>query len=298
MTRLTTNRWLILRLGDQRYAVSIAVVRELVPEQSLNLARVPQTVRSCVGVAALRDEVLPIYDLRTLFGLASLREETNELTEMLNSMERDHLRWLEELESSVREKRQFSLQLDPHQCEFGKWYDSLIQDNQKLFNFCNGDLTLTDVVRQFDIHHKQIHGVGTRVSELVAAGLADQALSTIETCRNADLQSMRGLFSRTRTMLTKLRAGVVLICSLDANPIGMLVDGVDRVAVFEERDIQVVDQFAGPNQLLRGVTTSVDDQRTLQVLNPAEIIRRLSSKSCAPIIAPDVPVSVPTLVCT
>lgn len=297
MTRATTNRWLSLRLGEQQFAVNISVVRELVPEYSLTFAYIPQTINCCLGVAAIRDEVLSVFDLRHLFGLPSLREETKELTEMLNTRERDHIRWLEELEASVRENRTFALQIDPHQCAFGLWYDSLIHDQHKLFEFCNGDLTLIDVICQFDIHHKQIHGIGARITELVSAGLADQAIAMIDTCRNTDLQSMRSLFARTRTMLTKLRAGVVLICNLDTEPFGLLVDGVDRVAVFGEHDIQEVDQLAGPNQLLMGVTTAVGDRQILQVLNPAEIARRITSKSCEPVVSASVPAPTLTPVC-
>jgi len=55
-------------LGDVRYAVGIAAVREIVnPLPTVELPSAPSWV---IGVADYRDEVVPVIDLRVRFGLA------------------------------------------------------------------------------------------------------------------------------------------------------------------------------------------------------------------------------------
>ncbi len=54
-------------VGDVAYAVRIEAVREIVnPLEIVALPRAPDAVR---GVASFRDEVVPVIDLRTRFGL-------------------------------------------------------------------------------------------------------------------------------------------------------------------------------------------------------------------------------------
>lgn len=54
-------------VGDVRYALPIATVREIV--NPLPLVELPNAPASVVGVADYRDEVVPVIDLRTRFGL-------------------------------------------------------------------------------------------------------------------------------------------------------------------------------------------------------------------------------------
>lgn len=57
-------------VGDVRYAVPIATVREIV--NPLPLVELPNAPSSVVGVADYRNEVVPVIDLRARFGLGSI----------------------------------------------------------------------------------------------------------------------------------------------------------------------------------------------------------------------------------
>ena len=54
-------------VGDVNYAIHIAAVREIV--NPLSVVELPGAPPAVVGVADYRDEVVPVVDLRTRFGL-------------------------------------------------------------------------------------------------------------------------------------------------------------------------------------------------------------------------------------
>ncbi len=54
-------------IGEVRYAIPIAVVREIV--NPLPLVELPSAPAAVIGVADYRDEVVPVLDLRARFGL-------------------------------------------------------------------------------------------------------------------------------------------------------------------------------------------------------------------------------------
>ena len=82
-------------------------------------------------------------DLRVRLGMIPLKKEIDDLVDLMKQREQDHRKWLEELESSVRQQREFKLATDPHKCAFGKWYDTFTTDN----------LTLGHALKKFDQPH-------------------------------------------------------------------------------------------------------------------------------------------------
>lgn len=111
---------------------------------------VPQAAAAVRGLILLRNTTLPLVDLRTLFGLPTMASEAQAFVSMFEQREEDHRRWLNELESSVRENRPFTLTTDPYACAFGRWYDT----------FKTSNLLLEAVLNRFDGPHKRIHALG------------------------------------------------------------------------------------------------------------------------------------------
>jgi len=59
---------LVFRLGEERYALAVAALAEVIPAG--RLARVPRAPAALAGVVALRGEVRPVWDLARLLGLS------------------------------------------------------------------------------------------------------------------------------------------------------------------------------------------------------------------------------------
>ena len=185
----TDMPWVILLLQDQPFAISSNYVREMVAMPKI--VSVPQMPPYIRGVINLRGQVVPVIDLRARLGMTSLLGETEDLINLLDQREQDHKNWLVELESSVKERREFRLATDPHKCAFGKWYDNFITDNRVLAN----------CLSKFDAPHKRIHAIGIEVKELEEKEGPESAYAVIERTRNGDLAEMIKLFSEARSLL-------------------------------------------------------------------------------------------------
>ena len=83
-------------------------------------------LQGCIrGVINLRGRVIPLIDLRKRMGLPSAADETKAFCDLLDQRERDHRKWLDELEASLAERRAFALTSDA----LGKWYDGYRAQN-------------------------------------------------------------------------------------------------------------------------------------------------------------------------
>lgn len=234
---LTANalaQWLIVRLAGQSFGVEVRCVRELATTQDKHIAPLPRLPDGMVGVLKLRDEVLPVADLRRLLGLPALAAETAALVQLLKDREQDHVNWLRELEACVRERRPFQLATDPHECKFGKWYDTLVADENTVAELCNGDRILVHTLSQFDAPHKRIHSIAQAVTEAAVRDGVEEAQAIIDRTRDGDLAAMIQLFAATRSTLAERRHPLLVVLSLFGRNVAALVDSVEAVTTVGE----------------------------------------------------------------
>ena len=225
--------WVVVRLCNNLYAVSVESVREIVAmPETTSMPDMPKYIR---GITNLRDGVFPVIDMRLRMGMSSLKEESQNLIELLNQREQDHKNWIEELESSVRERRPFNLATDPHQCAFGKWYD----------NFTTSNSLLAYCLARFDAPHQKIHGIAIKVKALEAAGEFDAAYALLDQTRHGELEEMIRLFSETRSMLQDSNREIALILESDNRILAAAVDSIEAVEKLTLSDVQSLpDSFA------------------------------------------------------
>jgi len=141
-------------IKENQYAISAKYVCNMVAVPPTRpVPHAPSYVR---GIINLRGKVLPLIDLRSRLGFGSKITELTDFTTMLAKREQDHKNWLNELEASIVEKREFTLTTDPHKCAFGKWYD----------NYETNDLSARAILRKFDRPHRRIHAIAHQVEEL------------------------------------------------------------------------------------------------------------------------------------
>jgi len=221
--------WAIVQARDQSYAVATQDLREMVimPE----VAAVPNTGEYVRGVINLRGRVLPLIDLRKRLGLTSAVEETNALCTTLEQREQDHHNWLNELEASVRENREFHLATDPHKCAFGKWYDGYHAENQLVAMH----------LKKFDLPHKQIHGIAAEVQKLTAQGLHDRAQELLDSARSGALARLTQLFAELCSLIRENSREIALVVEGGGRQFGISVDSalsVERLAAGSVEEFQ------------------------------------------------------------
>jgi chemotaxis signal transduction protein len=206
--------YLLARVKSHLLGISSEFVREIVPLNSwVRIPKAPPFVR---GVINLRGQIIRLLDLRVRFGLASCPDETEQMVQMLDAREQDHVRWLAELELSARQRRPFTLALDPTKCAFGKWYYSYQVDADTL-----AGTILRSILLKFDLPHRKIHAIGSEVGSLAAKGEFEEAFALIEKTRSKELSRMVELFQEARGAYRNTIKEIAIV----------LDDGSQRLAV-------------------------------------------------------------------
>ena len=267
----TIDQWLVFGLADQKYALNVEYVRELTPAKDHTICSLPQVPGHFVGVLSLRDTAISVLDLRTLLGLPSLAEETEEIVQMLTDREQDHVNWLTELKLSVDEGREFKLARDPHQCKFGRWYDPLMADADRLDKLTNGDIALHGTLGMFAAPHARIHGIASQVTKLVEDGKAAEAHSLIEQVRDTDLAAMIRLFDRVRNMIRELRSSLIVVLQHDDHQIGVQVDVVDSVVRINSDQIEPLPGRVGTSTLVSGLAKMEGTDALRMIIDGAQL---------------------------
>ena len=97
-----------------------------------------------------------------------LKTEVNSLTAMMMQAEIDHLLWLSNLSKYLTDEteKELSVQLDPTQCRFGKWYYS--EARQKAVKLVP---KLDEFLAVFDEPHRKLHESAQRIRQMRAGGL-------------------------------------------------------------------------------------------------------------------------------
>lgn len=220
--------FVIAGANRQTYAIPSTYVREIL--RMAPVVAVPNVPPHIRGVVNLRDKIIQLIDLRVRLGMPSFIKEIEAMIEMLNSREQDHVRWLKELEASVREKRAFTLARDPTKCAFGKWY----------YNYHADDRSLHDVLARFDAPHRRIHQIADIVCGHSEKGNFEAAYEVIEATRKGDLGKMIALFGQAREVYQTTRREMAIVLDNGAQLVAISVDTVESVERLDEKTLQPI----------------------------------------------------------
>lgn len=209
--------WVIFSIKNTLFAISACNVQSMVAMPPV--VQVPYTPDYVRGVVNLRGRVIPVIDLRTRLGMKSFLLDVEEFCTMLEQRERDHHNWLQELEASVHERRDFKLTVDPHLCAFGKWFDSYKPESN----------LLEMLVKKFKTPHEKIHAIAAEVKSLEKSGDIDAAHEIIEQCRNNELSEMLGLFAEMRKAYIECSREICVVMLLGSRYVAVTVDSIESV---------------------------------------------------------------------
>lgn len=214
--------FVVATVNNRLFAVPVGFVQGMVPVGRITV--IPESPAFVRGVTILRGATVPVVDLRVRMGMISCVAEGQSYIEQLSLREQEHRHWLKELEDSVKEKRPFTLPADPHQCAFGRWYDS----------YEYGDTThrcmaLDHVLVKFKNPHERIHTVANEVLTLGDAGRYEAALDLIEKTRTTILSQLINLFEEARMTLREGSRELLILISNGERQAALTADTVESV---------------------------------------------------------------------
>ena len=233
--------WVTFRLADRLFGIESSFVMEMLVLPAMS--QLPATADYMRGVMNLRDNVILVVDLRRKMRMPSASQHVDELVELLAHREEDHHKWVNELEASVKENREFKLTTDPHACAFGKWYDTYKPTN----------LILENHLKKFDEPHKRIHALGTEVIMLMKAKKGDEAATRIEYERSRTLTQLTTLFAEAKNILRETLREIIIVLNNGERTVGVTVDTIESVEYLKEGTIDEIPGLS--SQLKDGLVT-------------------------------------------
>lgn len=230
--------YLIFELAGEHFGVRAHEVLRLIRHDAGQLRRPFGTLGIVQGYVPHAHGILPVIDLRLAMGFESMEAETQSVMSTMSTREREHVQWIDELEASTREGRDFRLTTNPHECNFGKWYYSLKANPAALQAFAHGNSGLTAVFNAFEEPHRRIHGLGVDVAKLLMNQQQEEALDLIDHARHTVLRQMVDLFARARDILLTQRRTLLMVVQHDHESMGLLIDQVQGLRPIDEDHMQ------------------------------------------------------------
>lgn len=273
------DRWLVFGLDKERYALNVSRAIELTRVSDDSVCVLPGMPSCFRGAINLRGRIVPLLDLRLVLGMRSAADETNELVELFDTREKDHVNWLRELEACVEEERPFKLATDPHRCAFGQWYDRLTMDKEEREALTGRDLSLETVLEAFDEPHKRIHAIAVRVTAHSEAGERAKALTIIEQTRDTDLQAMIELFGRAKALVRERRRPLVFVLEYEDVPLGLIMDHVHGVHGLDPAGVEPPPPMTTDSDLISGVYK--DGEGLVTLLDAEGVFERYGARAQA-----------------
>lgn len=234
------EQYLIFETSSNKIAINLEYVLEVI--RIPKWTPYPNANDYIKGIFNLRNKIIPLIDFRKLLGYNSFDDENNQLIETLKLREQDHINWLNELENSVNENREFTLTTDPKKCKFGVWFYSFKSENSSI------DLFL----KEFEEPHNKIHALAHKVSDLIKANRKDEAIKIVNDAKAKELKRMLNLFSELYNMIRNSSKEFVVIIQTDNGIKSFTVDKIDQIIRVEEGEISTLD-----NAELKGTAKEV-----------------------------------------
>ncbi len=228
---------------SSKYVVHIQVLETITPMVGTN--------SDCRGVVLYHDVSVPVYDMKKIF---HLEDNLEELDTMMQHRIQDHKNWVEELERSVAEDREFTLTTDPHQCKFGKWLDTFETDNSYLRMYLNG------------VHepHRAVHETGISVNKLIHEGKKAEAQKLIEKMKESHYKKTVGILAGAAQAIKDSMREMLIVLQVENELKGILVDSIT--------DIKVLDDLCGlpPNMetsaYIEGIARDVKPNHEIELI--------------------------------
>jgi len=214
--------------GDSLFAIDVSGILSTQAYQH-DEKPIPVTGKGLKGALMYREQPTPIFDFAESLGLPSPFEEKEQLINMLEQREKDHIDWIDALENSISQNVKFEKARDPHQCAFGKWLDK----------YQSRDEELMKLLTKFDEPHKHIHSLASELLMMCQKDNKEKALEILQQEKNDTLSRLLRIFKESRDYLQNSQRQVVMFVTKDGSTplLGLIINEISDVHQIEKEDI-------------------------------------------------------------
>lgn len=243
--------WIVFKAGHGVFAMLSEIVSSI-SILSKEIAGMPEAPSYVRGLVNLRDGCIPVVDLRSVLNMQTLEEEIRLFENMLEERKQDHQKWASELIRCINQKESFTLTSDPHQCAFGKWYDSYKTENPMVqFH-----------LKKIDEPHKKLHNMVVHLHHALDIPNEEERVKALDDIQkqlqDEILPTMLRLLDETKQVMGESVREMMLVLDDGKKQGGIAVDEVLRVEHLEPMtDTIKIDEYHQMN-FVTGVSKSKD----------------------------------------
>lgn len=247
------TRYVVVEINRNLYGMSTESTVELMGAGTSQITRVPHSPNYIAGVINHRGTIIPVIDMRSLLGFEHRSAEYAKLKQHFDNLKNDHVTWLGTLEDSVYRNQKFTLATDPCKCNFGVWYQSVLNGKSSMSEMILNDPILKSFLEECDEPHRKIHAVAEQVLAMKSAGKTDEAIAKIDSVRNDELVELTTLFDRIQTTIRTKLNSMLVITEVGARKAAIAVDAVSFVADCRDDTIEPLPDTADNAEFLTGL---------------------------------------------
>ncbi len=212
---------IVFNVGNNHYALNIENIQRII--QAKELTEIPNANELIDGMMSHENNVVKVLNFRKLIGLVSYDKV---LQELFKKFKIEQQIWVEELLNSIKNDLPFTLNTNSVKCELGMW----------LHGFNSYDDTVTVVLKELLLSHKNLHTLGAEALELSENDEAKERL--IQKINDASHKSKKDL-NLFISVLDKVSYSLqkLILCEKNGTTFAIKVDAIEDIAHIEESQI-------------------------------------------------------------
>ena len=221
------NKFFVGTSSDIYLGFQIEQMEKIVENQ--NIIQVPGIEKYYSGIIYWVDEnknknILPILNTRRYLEIESKEEELEKRLSFLDEKVKDHIEWKNSLENQILNNKDLTIELNPHNCKFGKWFYQYINSNST-------PTPIKNILSKIEDPHKKFHQFGEKIKEKYQKD-PKKAIIYYKTNIEKEIKNIENSFKNLKKELKYhiLHNNTILIGRNKNNQrIGIEIDKVDNI---------------------------------------------------------------------
>jgi len=251
------------KIADEEYAFKISKVREILKVKEVTeVPNVPDYVK---GLFTIRNQLMPVLDLRGLLGISSLVAERQAI---IDRGVEEHQAWMENVRNALKSGMHSAVS-DFRKAAFGKWLEA----------YNTSSIEIEAALKRLKRVRADFSDAATRAFEARAASRKENQvdLEEIESHSRVMLDVL-GEFRNAIEVHTSEDQRIMVVDADDMS-IGYLVDGVDEVIRIPKSIIDETPLLASSERReLRGVAKLDEGERLIMIMDETALVGRETSR--------------------
>ena len=247
-------------VAGEEYAFPIDVVKEVL--RVGDIVQVPKAPSYIVGILSIRNNILPVVDIRTIFELPSLPEE---LTGFIDNVEEKHRIWTDEVRALEEPSWRLSLP-DLDHCALTWWMETFRTSSEMIS-------AVLQSLKSLHVHYH--HVIDTMVEKTVRGVPPGERDNMMEWLAQGYEQLRDGLKALKEAINDSIVEDQrILVVEIEGVSLGILVDRIHQVLRIPETSVETPSSILSSEKadMLRGIAKLDNGKRFILLLDEHKIL--------------------------